>query len=73
RKSVEKQVEKKYNKDIVAFITGINDERKVLDFMEFCKFSDDFILQSNDYQIYLAINNCYKEFCKLNKANSLGS
>ncbi len=65
KKAIEKKVQKKYNKNIVSFVTGIMDERKVFDFMEFCSLSDEFIINSNDYQIYLAINNCFKEFQKL--------
>ena len=65
RKAIEKRVQKKYNKNIVAYVTGIKDERKVLDFMEFCNFSEEFILSSNDYEIYLAINNCYENYRKI--------
>jgi len=66
RKAIEKKVQKKYNINIVALLTGIQNEREVLDFMEFCNFSDEFILSSNDYEIYLAINNCYENYKKLN-------
>ncbi len=69
RKYIESKISKKYNKDIITHITGITGERNILDFIEFCRFSDEFILNSNDYEIYLAINNCFEEFKKVINTN----
>ncbi len=53
----------KYNREIVGEITGLKDEA-LNDFMLFCKVPDDYILSANDYEIVLAVNNCYKDFLK---------
>ena len=53
----------KYNREIVKEITGLENE-ELNDFMLFCKVPDDFILSANDYEIVLAVNNCYKDFLK---------
>lgn len=57
----EKAIAAKYNSDIVREITGLKDE-ELNDFMLFCKVPDDFILTANEYEIVLAVNNCYKDF-----------
>lgn len=57
----EKTIAAKYNRDIVGEITGLKDE-ELNDFMLFCKVPDDFILSANEYEIVLAVNNCYKDF-----------
>lgn len=60
----EKTIISKYNRQIVEEITGLKDEA-LNDFMLFCKVPDDFILTANDYEIVLAVNNCYKDFIKV--------
>lgn len=57
----EKAIVAKYNRDIVGEITGLKDE-ELNDFMLFCKVPDDYILSANEYEIVLAVNNCYKDF-----------
>ena len=51
----------KYNKEIVSRITGLKDQA-LDDFMEFCSLSESFILESNEYEIIVAVNNCYQNF-----------
>lgn len=56
------KVAKKYNVKIVKRVTGIKSEKEAYDFMDYCNLSDSFILKSNDYQILLAIKQCYKAY-----------
>lgn len=57
----QKILSKKYNRDLVGKITGLTDQD--LDrFMLFCRFEDEFIARSNEYDIILAINQCYEDF-----------
>lgn len=57
----QKVLSKKYNRDLVGKITGLTDQD--LDkFMLFCRFEDEFIARSNEYDIILAINRCYEDF-----------
>lgn len=60
-----KTINEKYNMEIVKEITGLKDE-KLNEFMLFCKMPDEFILQANEYEIILAVNDCYKEFLEQN-------
>ncbi len=56
-----KVVNEKFNKELVAEVTGLTD--KVLDkFILFCELEDDFIVKSNEYEILVAIDECYNEF-----------
>ncbi|HYX06658.1 MAG TPA: hypothetical protein VE912_07980 [Bacteroidales bacterium] len=56
------QVAKKYNVKIVKRVTGIESEKDAYDFMDYCNLSDSFILKSNDYEILLAIKECFKAY-----------
>ncbi len=70
RDEILKRQELKYNKQIVAEITGIEEDAKIYEFMKYCNFSDEFIEHSTDYEIYLVINNFFakykKEIAKIN-------
>jgi hypothetical protein len=56
-----KEVNQKFNRELVAEATGLTDE--VLDqFIIFCKMEDDFITKANEYEILVAIDECYSEF-----------
>lgn len=56
----------RYNKIVVSRVTGLKDEEEIADFMKFCPLDVRFILGSTDYELYLAIRNCYIEFAHLN-------
>lgn len=59
----QKILSKKYNRDLVGEITGLTDQD--LDkFMRYCRIEDEFIARSNEYDIILAINQCYEDFSK---------
>jgi hypothetical protein len=66
---LKKEVKKRYNNDLITYITGIKDEKILSDFIQFCHLSDEFILKANEYDLYLAINQCYIEFKKANQSN----
>ena len=52
----------RYNPEYVQEITGIEDEKELEEFMEFCELTDDLIANINDYDFIVAINKCYKDF-----------
>jgi hypothetical protein len=58
------KAEKRYNKAVVARVTGLKNEDDIKKFMEFCALQIKFILESSDYELYAAILDCYAEFCK---------
>jgi len=52
---------KKYNRALVEKVTGLKED--TLDkFMMYCRMRDLFVEQPNEYQVILAINQCYKDF-----------
>lgn len=61
----QKTLAKKYNRAMVEKITGLNDSR-LDEFILFCQLKDEFIERANEYDIILAINQCYRDFEKKN-------
>ena len=57
----QKYLSTKYNKNIVANITGLYGD-ELDDFMHFCTPSDSLIEQASEYDITLVINKCLKDF-----------
>ena len=61
------QASKIYNKELVTKLTGLNTEQEVAQFMNYCEFEPDFVLNSNSYDLYMAIKNCYSQFSLIDK------
>jgi predicted CopG family antitoxin len=58
------KAEKRYNRSVVARVTGLKNDEEILKFMEFCALQVKFILESSDYELYAAILNCYEDYCQ---------
>jgi hypothetical protein len=65
-KGKQKIIDQKFNHQVIKRITGI-DDNKVIAFIVFCNFTNDYILKTSDYDLSLAIKLKYIEFRKLNK------
>lgn len=59
----QEMVDHKYTNELVVRATGMPVKR-VSDFKKFCNLPHYFILNSNDYDLVLAIRNCYEDFKK---------
>jgi len=57
-------INSRYNHEIVSKLTGITNEEEILKFIEFCALPSAFILNVSDYDLYLAIINCFSEYSK---------
>lgn len=57
----------KFNNETIRKATYIEDDVTLNDLKEFCDFSDEFITNSNDYEIIKQIQDCYKEYLKVNE------
>ncbi len=57
------KIDSKFNKKFVKMITGI-DDRVIDEFMEFCSFTDNFILDSTEYQLTLGLLDRYQAFLR---------
>ncbi len=56
------QARSRWNTEYVKEITGIEDEQVLLNFMEYCKFTDRKLGELNDYDLITAINDCFLNF-----------
>lgn len=59
-----KIIDKKYNREIVKRLTKLTDS-ELTDFMIFCNFSNEFLLETNDYGIGKAILEKFIEYKKI--------
>jgi len=57
------KVNSKFNQKFVKMITGI-DDRVIDEFMEFCSFSDTYILNSSEYQLTIGLLDQYQHFLR---------
>jgi hypothetical protein len=53
---------RKYNRELITRLTGMNNEEDIGKFIEFCALEIPFILNSTDYELYSAILTCYRDF-----------
>jgi hypothetical protein len=53
---------RKYNRELIARVTGMNNEEDIGKFIEFCALEIPFILNSTDYELYSAILTCFRDF-----------
>jgi hypothetical protein len=64
-----KAYEAKFNVQLVHRVTGLKDQ-ELEEFMKYCKLSEAQVLNANnEYEIVLAINDCYKSFVETRKQN----
>ena len=63
---IQRKLALRYNKEIIFRITGLSDDKEIHDFMQYCNFTDEFIFNSLEYEIYLAIRNCYLSYVQSN-------
>jgi hypothetical protein len=54
--------DKRYNISIIKKITGLKEDQDILMFIEYCNLKPEFILTVSDYDLYIAVKECYKRF-----------
>jgi hypothetical protein len=64
KEKIQKAIEEKYNRKIISEVTGLED-KELTEFMVFCNFSDEFLLESTQYDILIKVLEKLKEFKKL--------
>lgn len=64
REKVEAMVSSRYNSRIVSNITGITSEDELRNFMDFCHIPDSYVIRASEYELYLAIMDCYRKYQK---------
>lgn len=61
KEAEQRLINKKYNRDIIRKVTNIPEE-EIIDFMGFCNFSNEYLLQASEYEIVVMIEKKYKEY-----------
>jgi hypothetical protein len=56
-------VDHKYTNDLIIRATGIS-EKQIYEFKKFCNLPHYFILNATDYELVVAIKNCYYDYQK---------
>jgi len=62
QENVYNKISLRYNEQMVSQITGIIASDSVKAFMQFCKLPEAFLLNAKDYEIHLAVLNCYRQY-----------
>lgn len=65
----QQRLDQKYNVEVVKKILKVDDPKELDEFMSFCKLQDSFIESANEYELIVAVNNCYDEFKLLKNTN----
>lgn len=63
-----REIESRYNIEVVQRITSLNEEG-ARRFMEWCKFEDEFLLTSSEYDLTVAVLRCLEDFSKNDTLN----
>jgi hypothetical protein len=51
KEQIKEQVYLKFNPEVIKKLTGLTDDRDILDFTTFCDFSDEYLLGINEYDL----------------------
>jgi hypothetical protein len=71
KEQVRDQVYHKFNPVIVKEITGLTDDREIIEFMVYCKFSDAYIIEANSYELAERITTKFELFRKKKEEEKL--
>lgn len=66
----EKKIQSKFNRETIGNLTGLEGE-KLDKFMEFCNFTDEYILNTKEYFILKRVKMKYKQFMRVDSLNSI--
>ena len=62
---IREQIYMKFNPEIIKKITGLTDEGIILEFMTYCDFSDEYLLEVNEYDLSEQIGLKFEDYkCK---------
>jgi len=57
-------VAEKYNSEIVSNLTGLTSPEEIKKFMDFCNLPPAFVIKAKDYEVCLAIIDCFRKYTK---------
>jgi hypothetical protein len=62
-----RQVYAKFNPDVIKKVIGITTDEEILEFMAFCNFSDEWIVNTDEYDLMVMIARKYEAFRRIKK------
>lgn len=60
--SLAEQASRIVNSDLVRRYTDLEDEQEILKFLDYCRFSDEFIVNNPRHAVYESLLACYREY-----------
>jgi hypothetical protein len=72
KENVRNRVYEKFNPEVVKKVTGITEDHEIIEFMVFCDFADQYILDINQYTLMEQIAIRYDLFRKKKRAEQSG-
>lgn len=69
-KTREDRLNEKFNREQVSALTGLEGE-KLERFMNYCNFSEEYILNTREYFILERVKKCYQQFIRLDSLHQL--
>jgi hypothetical protein len=68
KEKIKEQVYLKFNPEVIKKLTGLTDDRDILEFLTFCDFSDEYLLEINEYDLADLIVLKFEDF-KIKRVN----
>jgi hypothetical protein len=62
RDALKKKASKIYSVSLVKKVTGLESDEEIVKFMEFCDLEPEFVINHSEYDVIVAIGNCYKQY-----------
>jgi hypothetical protein len=62
KEQIKEQIYLKFNPDVIKKVTGLTDDRDILEFMTFCDFSDEYLLEISEYDLAAQIVLRFEEY-----------
>ena len=70
--NVRNRVYQKFNPEVIKKVTGITEDSEIIEFMVFCDFADQYVLDVNEYTLMEQIALRYEQFKRKKKAEQSG-
>ncbi len=70
--NVRNRIYQKFNPEVIKKVTGITEDSEIIEFMVFCDFADQYMLDVNEYTLMEQIALKYERFKKKKKAEQSG-
>jgi hypothetical protein len=70
--NIRNRIYQKFNPEVIKKVTGITEDSEIIEFMVFCDFADQYVLDVNEYTLMEQIALRYERFKRKKKAEQSG-